>query len=409
MAFLDIDALVGLFPGQGGYRKGALASFWDEGDPVLRGVLAEIDEVALRVLGTDIGSQIFGPAAAIPEGPELFQLAVYTVSVATYELLRVREVEFGLLVGHSMGEFAALVAGGALTVAQGAEMLCHRIAATAGTSGGMLSLSCDVRRVEQILDLAAEPHVVVAVVNGRSQVVVSGPEQGLARIGAVADALGLPAVRLPAPAPFHNDLMSGVRTEVVKRLGRVRCAPTRTPVYSPILGRCYRDDDDLVDILGMHLVTPVRFDTTIARLHEAGARVFMEVGAGRTLTGLVKAAHPQVVILPALTEPAAVDTEDTDEPVDVPSPQPSTTDEEVMAQLRAIYAAALDYPEDVLTADAHLEAELGVDSVKRIQLLGRVGRHFGLEPSAVNGIADHETLGDIAGQVIASLEASGGR
>ncbi|WP_169814085.1 acyltransferase domain-containing protein [Actinomadura kijaniata] len=423
---LDIDALVGLFPGQGGYREGALAPFWEDGDPELREVLAEIDAVALNVLGKDIGTQIFGPDARTPDDPELLQLAVYTVSVGTHRLLGARGVEPALLVGHSMGEFAALVAGGALTVAQGAEMLCHRIAATTGTDGGMLSLGCDLGRVEQILDLAAEPEVVVAVVNGPSQVVVSGPWAGLRRIEAVASALGFAAVRLSSPAPFHNPLMAGVRAEVVKRLSGMRGSRLRTPVYSPILGRLYRDDDDLVGMLGMHLVTRVRFDTAIARLHGAGARIFMEIGAGTTLTGLVRAAHPEVVVLPALdgaapegngAGPAVPMARSGSEPVatdapravgDVPPAAPSEA--EVMTQIRTIYAEALEYPEDVLTPDAHLEADLGVDSVKRTELLARVRRHFGIEPSSEDAarVAEYETVGAVAALVTAALEGADG-
>lgn len=393
------DALVGLFPGQG-----ALVPF--EGGSLFRSVMAEIDGVAERVLGKDVSSQVFGPTA-VPD--DLLQLAVFSVSVGTYELLRARDVRLGLLLGHGMGEVAALVGGGALTIAQGAEMHCHRIAATAGTpGGGMLSLGCDEDRAEQILDLCREPGVVLAMVDGPSQVVVSGPSPGLRRIEAVADALGLTVTRLNAPAPFHNPLMAGVRTELVKRLSALHQGPLRTPVYSPVLGRFYRDDDDLGGVLGLHLVTQVRFDKAITRLHEAGARIFMEIGAGGTLTELVTNAHPEALILPAFSDRPP----DDQEPRFVPRPRrdPAPTREEVMAKVRAIYAEALEYPEEVFTADAHLEADLGVDSVRRIELLDLIHRHFALEPSRADSlrIAGYETVGAVVALVTASLEAAGG-
>lgn len=402
----DLDAPVGLFPGQGGYRRGALASFWDEGDRILRDVMDEIDQAAQPILGRDLGSRLFGRGEGVEDDPESTQLAVFAISVCTYALARDRGVRFQALLGHSLGEFAALVSAGALTVTQGAQMLCHRIAATTDVTGaGMVSLACGIERATLLLDLVGDTQLVPAVVNGPAQVVVSGPDEGLRRVEQVSRAVGITALRLVAPAPFHSPLMAQVRREVTARLGTVPRGRTLVPVYSPILGRFYRDEDDLVAMLGLHLVTPVRFDAAVDRLYAAGARVFAEVGAGLTLTALVRSAHPDVLVVPALPE-AQRPVEPDPKPVGVPVPRieerADAVADDVLATVRGIYAEALEYPEEVLTPDADLEADLGVDSVKRVELLARVLAHFEIDrqPSG-----EFPTLGSVVELVGGSLRA----
>lgn len=181
--------------------------------------------------------------------------------------------------GHSLGEIAAMVSAGAFSVRAGAELICHRIAATSlvgSGAGGMLSLSCDEHVADKLLDLVADSRMAVAVVNGPGQVVVSGPLAGLREIEQIADTIGVTAVRLLAPVAFHNREMETVRVEVLRRIRDIPQCPFTVPVYSPILGRFYRDSDRLAELLSLHLVTPVRFGDATARMHYAGARIFVE-------------------------------------------------------------------------------------------------------------------------------------
>lgn len=458
MTFPTLEITVGLFPGQGGYRRGALHRAWADGDSAVHDVLAAVDDAAASILHKDVSTRIFGSGAPAPEDlfvedPEVLQLAIFAVSVATHRLLTDRGAHFGVLVGHSLGEIAALVATGAFSVRDGAELICHRIAATSRVSGsmptgGMTSLLCDAERAGRILDLLGNPALALAVVNGPRQVVVSGPLDGLARVDAVAEAVGITAVRLLAPAAFHGPSMAAVRTEVLTRLPPYATGRLATPVFSPILGRFYRDGDDLVEMLSQHLVLPVRFDATLGRLHASGARVFVEVGAGSTLTGLVRAGYRDCAthaplaasdetaglerVAEALRSPlaprsaAAVTTvapradtapflppqppraEKTPAPAAVPAtepfsaspaappPAPAPAKADLHGTVRRIYADALEYPEEVFTDDAHLEADLGVDSVKRTELLAVLNDHFQLGPPPEDlRTADYETFGSV--------------
>lgn len=335
-----------------------------------------------------------------------------------------------------------MVSAGAFSVRAGAELICHRIAATSlvgSGAGGMLSLSCDEHVADKLLDLVADSRMAVAVVNGPGQVVVSGPLAGLRKIEQIADTIGVTAVRLLAPVAFHNREMETVRVEVLRRIRDIPQCPFTVPVYSPILGRFYRDSDRLAELLSLHLVTPVRFGDATARMHDAGARIFVEVGAGGALCGLAKVAFPGITTLVPLSgkheastlaraaaflhvpgssgqsaEVAAVSlararmAEVPREPEPLIAAQPQAPDPAgepapedsfragLLTQIQVIYAQALEYPEEVFTQDARLEADLGVDSVKQTELFIRVRDHFGL-PADPDGAraSDYETVGAV--------------
>ncbi|GAA2253614.1 MULTISPECIES: acyltransferase domain-containing protein [Kitasatospora] len=464
-----IETTVGLFPGQGGYRRGALHAIWSSGDPVLRDLFAEVDAAARDILGKEVSPRLFardplGPEGLFTEDPEILQLAVFGTSLGVFRLLQARDASTSVLMGHSLGEITALVCAGAFSARAGAELICHRIAVTTrlgSSAGGMLSLACDEHRAGKLLDLVAEPRLGIAVVNGPGQVVLSGPLAGLRKVEQIADTIGVTAVRLLAPVAFHSREMEAVRVEVLRRIRDVRQRPLAVPVFSPILGRFYRDSDRLAELLSLHLVTPVRFGDAVRRMHGAGARIFVEMGAGSTLSGLAGAAFPEITALaplsgrdearglaetaaflrePGLTASAASAPREPRHPVDArpvtvrpedtpsgvpaaPEPGPAVpppasfeaggpttagrSRTELLAEIRTLYAEALEYPEEVFTEDAHLEADLGVDSVKQTELLVRVRGHFGLpaEPDGARAAA-YETVGAVLDWVEARVSGS---
>jgi acyl transferase domain-containing protein len=132
--------------------------------------------------------------------------------------------------------------------------------------------------------------------------VISGPVTALGKAETVADVVGITAVRLRAPAAFHSPTMSACRSELVRQARRFTQHPLRVPVYSPIYGRFYRDTDQLAEMVPQHLVMPVRFGPAVRRFHAAGARIFVEVGAGGALGALVHAAFDDVVTPPVTTD-----------------------------------------------------------------------------------------------------------
>ncbi|MGI5375542.1 acyltransferase domain-containing protein [Streptomyces sp. CA-251387] len=460
----DLELTVALFPGQGAYRPGALAALWERGADVVRGTFEAVDAVAKERLGQAVSPVLFrpsppSPAALLQQAPDILQLAVFATSVATHRLLAERGAQPSVHLGHSLGEVAALTCAGAYDLADAAAVLCERISVVRDHDrggGSMLALRCGRERAERLVTLIDHPDLVVAVDNAADQTVVSGPSDAIGTAADIARQLGITATPLRSPHPFHNPLLAEARRELAARIGTFRRRPTTVPVYSPILGRFYRDGDDLADLLALHLVTPVAFRTSVAALHSAGARTFVEVGAGQVLTSLVAGAHPGVhtaaplagrdeeegltaaadalreplsratavhpvtvapggipVPVPAVPNPEARETReaaDAREAVGAAGPVraageaappsrevPAAVDRgELAGRVRALYAEAMEYPEEVFTDDVLLEADLGVDSVKQTELLSRIGDRFGLGvPPAGLRVADYDTFGKV--------------
>lgn len=459
----DMELSVGLFPGQGSYRAGCLDGLL--ADPDGRRVLEAVDDIVTETLGRGllkslVDNQALGDDDMSDAEPELVQVAAFAVSVAVAEVLRARGATLSVLVGHSLGEIGALVASGALTVDEGTRILCHRLAVLRehDTSGGrMVALPCDRQRADQILALLASSDAVVAVANGPTQTAVSGPADAISRVARIAEAIGVTPTRLRAPHPFHNPLLEPARRAFAERVRGHRSHGFRIPVYSPILGRYYREQDDLGELLAAHFVTPVEFGAAVTRAHDAGSRIWVEVGGGRALTNLVRARHPEVTVLTplhgapdalaatvrflggdtattttattaavpvpaAVTAPAAPPAPPAPEPAPAPPalaeqvaapapevPRSAISRDVIEAKVRKMYAEALEYPEEVFEHEAELEADLGIDSVKQTELMARLGDLFELGPRPEDmRMSDYRTFGKVIDFVTGSLPAVNG-
>ena len=438
------SSAVYLFPGQGAYLdsvfaelggwRSELGEVFDQIDAVLR-------ETGLR---DPISPQLFArrpPSLEdlVRDDPDLLQLALFGTSAAVGSVLLAEVGRPSVLVGHSLGEIAALTAAGALSVRDGAFIVAQRNAAlrTAGHPGGMLALGVNARRASALVELMGDPGVAVAAENSPRQTVVSGSEDQLLLAADVAGRMGISATRLHSPYPFHSPLMAEASEVFERAIRGVRQAPLRVPVYSPISGRCYHDGDDLPSVLASHLTLPVRFLDAMRHVHGDGADVFVECGARNALSGLVAKSLPEVATVPCLTGPSPVDSlrgalswltgAESEQPArsgsradsgsrtdsgsradsgprsDSPAePRSSGADRAgVLEDLRALYAEAVEYPVEVFTEDVDLEADLGVDSVKQTELLARVAQRYGM-PEGAEGIrvGDFPTLGHIADLVV---------
>jgi len=308
-----------LFPGQGGYYGGALRSLQHE-HPEVRAVFEEIDTAARPLLGRTPSIELLdGKVRSLDEwleySPELLQLAIYGTSVATYRVLRRFGVRADALVGHSLGEIAALVSAGGFSVSQGAEIVCHRSLALADAdlpAGYMTALGADTPTAERLLGILGDEASAVAVENHAGQTIVSGPATTLDTVGELAGVLRISAVRLKSPYPFHSPMLEGAARQLADRIRHIRPAQLQTPVFSPIVGRWYAPEDDLTAILASHLVRRVRFADAIRDLRRNGAAVFVEGGAQDTLSRIVRSIldDSDVVtvapLLPGTDEPQAL-------------------------------------------------------------------------------------------------------
>ncbi|MFE2914002.1 ACP S-malonyltransferase [Kitasatospora indigofera] len=419
-----------LLPGQGGYTPGIFAG---ESDPEVAEVLRVVDRVAGEFGHPGVSGLLTEPGA--PGAAELvrtdsfaLQLAVFAAGVGGFRLA-LRQYTPDLVVGHSMGEIAALTVAGAFDLADGARLVCHRsraLSAYCPEPGGMVALGLPARRAAHLVGVADRPGLAVAVANAPRQTVVAGPEAALATVTALAAALEVPATRLNAPFPFHSPMLALAAEAFAGEIGDVRQRPLRLPVLSPVAGGSVDDGTDLKALLVRQLTAPVQFLAAVRDLHAAGARTFVECGRAG-LSGLVRRTVPEVVtvtvtagpagsvgpagteaggvaavaavaMVPAQAVPAAAVAASV-----VPSPAVSASVVPsavvpvagvpvveaapvgvgvVLEELRELYAVTLGYPVEAITGEADLEADLGIDSLKRAEMLGKVTAHFGLHGSS---------------------------
>jgi acyl transferase domain-containing protein len=292
---MTATALVFLFPEQGAYFPGALQAAAQQ-YAVVEHSLEEIDVVSRAQLAGSVRDALLDPAGPSLEmllrrDPNLLHMAIYAASVCAYRILEARGCEPSILMGHSLGEIAALVCAGAFTVTQGAEIVAARALALkpAAGSGYMAAIGASPRRCGAIIELLETPQANVAVDNGPSQTIMSGATAAMDRVAGVAQALGIAFSRLAAPYPFHSSQLVPVAKAFRTAITCQARQPLRVPVYSPILERIYEDKDDLAIALSSHLVRPIRFAATVRHVRQTSqSLVFVEIGASNALLKLVK-------------------------------------------------------------------------------------------------------------------------
>jgi [acyl-carrier-protein] S-malonyltransferase len=263
-----------LFPGQGSQTP-------EMRDDVAR-LRPDLLELTTEVVGED-------PFARVEDGTRYQQPAILCASLAAWgELASNGEPEPELAAGHSMGEFAALAAAGALSEEDALRLVSRRgqlmdKAASVGPPGGMMAvLKGEPGDAERL----AEDHgLTVANDNAPGQVVLSGGEDGLRAAERAAKERGLRAVRLPVSGAFHSPAMEPAEGPLREALDAATVRDPRFPVLSSITARPF---SDVRAELASALTHPVRWRDTLAALRESGARRFVEVGPGKVLTGLVR-------------------------------------------------------------------------------------------------------------------------
>lgn len=242
------------------------------------------------------------PFENIAEGTHLAQPAIYCASLAHWK--QAGSPLGDMVAGHSLGELAALVAGGALSAEEGLRLAVTRgrlMEEAAGNSpGGMLAVLGG--EDEAIRALAAGLELTVANDNAPGQVVLSGPTESLAEARRQLRAEGLKAIRLPVAGAFHSPQMAGAAERFRAALDAVEFAEPRLPVFSSTAAAPFADPRSG---LAAALTEPVVWRATLRRMHDDGARQFLEAGPGDVLTGLVRRTLPEVKAR-SLAEPEAV-------------------------------------------------------------------------------------------------------
>ncbi|MBL8550851.1 MAG: ACP S-malonyltransferase [Hyphomonadaceae bacterium] len=299
-----------IFPGQGSQAPGMGKALHDAFGAA-REVFQEIDEA----LGEKLSKLIFeGPEADLTLTANT-QPALFAVSLAAMRALE-REFSVGVgkaafVAGHSLGEYSALAAAGALSVSDAAKLLRIRgnamQAAVPVGEGAMAALigKVDVATAEAIAhEGSAAGVVVVANDNNVGNVVISGAKAGVDAAIAAAKAKGVRAIPLSVSAPFHSPLMQPAADAMAAALDKATIAPLAVPLVANITARPTGEPASIRRLLVEQVTGRVRWRESVEWMAGEGqvAR-FVEVGAGKQLSGMVKRNAPDAEAL-ALNEPA---------------------------------------------------------------------------------------------------------
>ena len=223
---------------------------------------------------------------------EWAQPAIGATSLAMLRLLETLGLRPDAVAGHSYGEVTALHAAGAIgSVADFLAISRRRgvlMAEAAAGDGAMLAVRATAERVQALLDDHGIEGITLANLNSPSQVVVAGGTAAVAVFQPVAEAAGLSCRRLPVATAFHTNIVAGCVEPFGAFLDGVAFAAPSLPVYGNSEAQPYPSDPAAIRAtLARQLAQPVRFATLIDRLYDDGIRLFVEVGPGRTLRGLV--------------------------------------------------------------------------------------------------------------------------
>ncbi len=279
-----------LFPGQGSQAVG-MGKALAERYPEARAVFQEAD----RLLGFALSTLCFeGPAEELTR-TENTQPALLVTSVAAYRVLETRGVRPHCAAGHSAGEYAAHVAAGSLTFADGLRLIRRRGEAMAGAGsvrpGSMAAvLGLTAEQIDEVLRAVNLPRDLAAAnYNSPGQVVLSGTPEALLRGGEEAKRIGAKKViPLQVSAAFHSPLMEAAVSSLNEALDAVTIAQAAFPVYANVSAEPVTDPESIRATLRAQLLGAVRWEQTLRAMIATGVRSFVEVGHGKVLRGLVR-------------------------------------------------------------------------------------------------------------------------
>ena len=281
-----------LFPGQGSQTPGMAADLYDASTEA-RALLDEAD----AVLGFSLTELMFGQDADALKPTEITQPALYAHSLAADAALRARGLRPDVAAGHSLGEWSALAATGAVTFADGLRAVRRRgeLMAQAGDvrPGAMSAvLGMDAEALEAVCAEATEAGegvVVPANYNDPGQIVISGDGPAVARAGVLAGERGARrVVPLPVSGAFHSPLMAFAEEGLAETLAGLDISAPECPVVLNVTAQPTTDPEEIRRRLLDQLTSPVRWVQSLQTMKAAGATRYVEVGAGKVLSGLVK-------------------------------------------------------------------------------------------------------------------------
>jgi [acyl-carrier-protein] S-malonyltransferase len=290
----DVMGVAVLFPGQGSQFPGMADPWLDH--PEARKVV----EQASDLLGWDVAQVSRDPEAL--DRTDVVQPAVFACDLAAYAALRAEGVSFQAAAGHSLGEYAALVAAGVLDMESGLGALDVRAKAMQEASerepGAMTAIiGMSPEGAREVVDVAGRGDVLaVANENAPKQIVLSGSLAAVERAEHLARTRGAKALRLQVAGAFHSPLMSSAQQPVREALSRTTFHRPAFTIVPNASGKPTDQPLALRDLLSRHIVSPVRWELTMRSMGELGITWFVEAGPGDVLSKLARRGAPGATV-----------------------------------------------------------------------------------------------------------------
>lgn len=254
----------------------------------------EIFDKGEKILNMPIKELIFnGPEEKLMQ-TELAQPAILLTSLAALKALEVNGVEAEYATGLSLGEYAALIYGGALSFEDGLKLIKERgrimgYALPKGLGKMAAIMRLDNEKVQELLSRASEYGVCEgANYNCPGQVSIAGENDAIDKAVEIAQELGGRAVLLKVSGPFHSSLLKEASDEFYEAIKKVEIKKVEKTIYSNVKGLPYEEQDDIRFILKKHIMSSVYFEKEIEDMLNKGVNTFVEVGPGKALRGFVK-------------------------------------------------------------------------------------------------------------------------
>ena len=445
----DTQSVVGglgfLFPGHGTHSSTMFDTYL-KGSSSAGKLIEMADEVVNERCGYRLTDAVRGNARFPIEHPCVTQPAIFTAALGGALMAEEYSLHPSLLVGHSLGEYAALVCSGVLTAETGLRMVIDRAECVADIPqdrrGAMLAVLLDDDSQIAVVRRAVAAHasrgaISVGVINSPRQVVVSGEHELVISCREELKRSGVSSTLLPIGVGFHSAVLAEAVAPFEERLKQYSWTAPMTPVVSSVFGG-YVDSDSLEalpSLLAAQLITQFDFRNSLKVAQDAGVDMYLDCGPRSVLSKLVSSqmnlgdvsvthldygpAHADRTrdVLTALSwvrsgSVAPTDVEVVDGQGEVFEAPGSGVVEEtrdgagvdkdaVCTALREAFAERTGYPLELIEADLDLEADLGIDSVKRVEVVGHVGEVLGVDVKELD-FSQALSVSDIAEVLVGS-------
>ena len=283
-----------LFPGQGSQKVGMGKDIYENYEEARK-----IYEKASAILNLDVAKLCFESEEEELNRTQNTQIAIVVTSLAILEVLKKHNIKAEICTGLSLGEYVALIYGGYISFEDGIKLIQKRgyymqNYVPDGEYQMAAVIGLDSKIIEKVCE-EANGFVVPANYNYSNQIVISGEKESIEDVCVKLKEKGAKRViPLKTAGPFHTKKLEKAKELYKQELEKVDFKIGEIPVIKNIDGTLYAENDNMVEILSNHIVSPVRFDREIQLMQKENVDLYVEIGPGKTLSGFIKKEIPEV-------------------------------------------------------------------------------------------------------------------